>query len=119
MDPNFLIPFLLFSGSQEHMADILKRTLPVALPGPPGQRFALAAIVADKEFKRQDEGNKLLIQEVVSAAKIKDVDDFATKLPQLHAVFVKLPGALQKTISFEVAGSATGGQAASGSRSKS
>src|SRR5215470_20016574 len=100
MDPNLLIPFLLFSGSQEHVADIVKRTLPVALPGPPGQRFALAALVADKELKRQDDADKQIIQEVVSAAKIKDVKAFADQLPLLYAVFVKLPAALQASIAF-------------------
>jgi len=109
MDQNLLIPLLLFSGSQEHAADILKRTLPVALPGPPGQRFALAAFVADKDLKRQDEADKQIIQEVVSVAKIPDPDTFAAQLPLLHAVFVKLPAALQETIFFVSAGQAAGG----------
>ena len=100
MDPNLLIMLLLFGGAQEHTADIVKRTLPVALPGPAGQRFALAAFVADKELKRQDEEDKQIIQEVINADSITDEAALKAKSETLHAVFTRLPASVQQSIAF-------------------
>jgi hypothetical protein len=107
MDPNLLIPLLLFSGSKQRMADIIKRTLPTALPGQPGQRFALAALVADRELKRQEQTEQEMIQEVVTVGHIKDSDELEKNFPVLHAVFVKLPAAVQARIVFAAAGART------------
>jgi hypothetical protein len=100
MDSNLLIPLLLFGGSKQRMGNILKRTLPVAMPGPPGQRFALAALVADKELKRQEQADQEIIQQVVKAGRIKDSATLAATIPALHAVFVNLPEAVQASIEF-------------------
>lgn len=102
MDPNLLIPLLLVSGSKQRMADIIKRTLPAALPGQPGQRFALAALVAERELKRQEQAQQQIIQQVVEVDKIKDSAALANKFPALHAIFVKLPAAVQASIVFSV-----------------
>jgi hypothetical protein len=104
MDPNLLIPLLLFGGSDKRTADIIKRTLPVALPGQSGQRFALAAFVADRELKRQEQAEQQIIQEVVKTGNIKDSDALATKFPVHHALYVKLPAAMQASIVFSVDG---------------
>jgi hypothetical protein len=106
MDPNLLIPLLLFSGSKQRMADIIKLTLPT-LPGQPGQRFALAALVADRELKRQEQTEQEMIQEVVTVGHIKDSDELEKNFPVLHAVFVKLPAAVQARIVFAAAGART------------
>ena len=98
MDPNLLSPLLLFSGSKQRMADIITGALPAALPGQPGQRFALAALVAERELKRQEQAEQEIIRQVVEVDEIQDSAALANKFPVLHAVFVKLPAAVQASI---------------------
>lgn len=102
MDQNLLIPLLFFGGSQGRGAEIIKRTLPVTLPGPPGQRFALAALVAAKELKRQDQTEQTIIQHVIDQDRIKDAAALNSKFPKLHEIFLKLPEAVRANIKFPI-----------------
>jgi hypothetical protein len=119
MDSNLLIPLLLFGKASGRGSEVIKRTLPVALPGPPGQRFLLAALVADKDLKRQEQADKEKeqadkesIQEVINVDRITNESAFKDKLPKLHAVFLKLPAAVRESIVFP----GDAGQPAGGSR---
>jgi hypothetical protein len=93
MDPilNPLIALLIFGGSQQRTANIIRRTFPVALPGSSGQRFLLAALVADRDVRRQEAADTKIIQEVVDKDQITDDQALKAKFPLLHEVFVKLP----------------------------
>ncbi len=99
MDPNFLM-LLFFGGSQGRGAEVVKRTLPVTLLGSPLQRFWLAALVAAKELKRQDETVLTIVQDVVTQDKIKDADTLKRKFSKLYEVFTTLPAAVRDSIQF-------------------
>jgi hypothetical protein len=113
---NFLITLLLFGGAQSHSRDIIKRTLPVTLPGSAGQRFALAAVLAGRELKLQEQEEKQIIQEVVDKTHIQDGAALEQQFPALHAVFVRLPPAVQTSIVFS--GSGDGDQVVPESRER-
>jgi hypothetical protein len=88
---NLLIPFLLFGGlfgggSRQRMADIFRQSLlPISI-GP-----GLAALVADRELRRQEEADTKMIQQVVDNDQITSDQALKDKFPLLHEVFAKLP----------------------------
>jgi hypothetical protein len=90
---NPLILFLL-GAPQQRVAAIFSRTLLPNLIGGP----VLAALVQDRELRRQEETDKTIIQEVVN--------DFAVKKEQLpkhkalNQLYTSLPEALQTSITF-------------------
>jgi hypothetical protein len=61
------------------------------LPGSSSQRFVLAALVADRDLRRQEAADTKMIQEVVDKDQITGDESLKAKFPLLHEVFAKLP----------------------------
>jgi hypothetical protein len=100
MNPTLLVllPFLAPSRSTQKLKELTSRMLPAMLPGPPGQRLAVAALVADQQIKRQERQQVEIAKEVVQAGKIKDIDALKEKLPKLAAIVTGLAPSAQAEI---------------------
>jgi hypothetical protein len=85
MNPTLLLllPFLGPAGSGQRLKELTSRLLPTMLPGPPGERMALAAIVADQQIRRQERQQVEIAKEAVAAGKFTDLDKLKLKAPAL------------------------------------
>jgi hypothetical protein len=97
MYPN-LNPLFLFllsggGGSQRRVADIFRQAfLPMSIgPGP-------AALLAEREFRRQQEADKTIIEEVVNDFTVKKEE--LPKHKALNELYTSLPEAVQASIKF-------------------
>lgn len=115
MDSNLLMLLLLSGGSLggspggSRTEAIIKRTIPVLMPGPLGAKMAVAFLVAKKDLELQEKADKEkenadkekenadnnahkeAIKGVVKLAQIKDEAELLAKLPALHDLFETLP----------------------------
>ena len=100
MNPTLLLllPFLGPAGSGQRLKELTSRLLPTMLPGPPGQRLALAAIVADQQVRRQERQQVELAKEVVQAGNIKDIDTLKQKNPKLGSLVASMGPSAQAEI---------------------
>lgn len=95
---DWLLPFFLISNvPRANRGALVEQILPVALPGPPAQRLALAAITAEQQLRRQAATNRQILEDAIKAGGMKVATDLA-KFPALDAAFKGLPAADQAAL---------------------
>jgi hypothetical protein len=101
MDLNFLflLPLLARGGSQQQrLEEFTRRLLPMALPGPAGQRLAFAAITVDQQIKREQRVQLELVKEAVKAGGFKDITELTAAAPTTANIVAGLGAADQAAI---------------------
>jgi hypothetical protein len=93
-----LLPFLASGGSKQKVKELTNRLLPAMLPCPPGQRLAIAAVVADQHIRRQERQQVEIAKEAVHAGNIKDIDALKKKAPTLGTFVAGLGSSAQAEI---------------------
>ena len=96
----WILPLLLLGGNQQRTGRLTKHLLPLAIPGPPGQRFAFAAIFADQEIKKQEQVDLQVVKEAVKIGNIKDVAALTTAAPAIAKVYAGLKASDQASVVF-------------------
>lgn len=95
---DWLLPLLVIEGvPKASRAALVEQLLPVALPGPSSQRFALVAIGAERQLKRQALNEQRLVEEVIKIGKFTEPKQFET-FPALTLAFKRLPVAVQSAV---------------------
>jgi hypothetical protein len=98
---DWLIPFLVISDTpRPRRRDLTERLLPAAFPGADGQRLAVAAMVADRQVRRQGQVEEQMVREAVATGAFRSVEHLAEQAPAIHAAYQRLPPAVQATIQF-------------------
>ena len=99
MNPNpnlsLLVPLLLFGEDRQRMAAIFRQSLLPMSIGP-----WVAALVADRELRQQDEKEKNIIQEIITADNLVDPDSLQNKSKTLREVYDTLPEVVRNGIKF-------------------
>lgn len=93
---DLLIPLLLFGGNQR----LTRQLLPLAIPGPPGQRLAVGAVFASQEIKKQEQVDLQVVREAIAVGSIKDLATLTKSAPTIAKLYAGLKPADQASIVF-------------------